>query len=719
MNSPSINEVLNKAFSLACFILGDRESAIRIVEEATGRLSVTTAAQGKRLYYKPTASPWISSKKAERYRNKVLFSEVHLLQRLIYVASEPAEKLKEQSFVANDAAEEQMLIHFIKHLVRITTRRNSFYVTLAINRLLYNYTTAETMETYNAVIQDPARVKDDYYYRSRKGVLMQELKKRFGSLLDVARGPRGEERFQASRQQGRLTDLVQECLSFFTPWDTNCLVPAGANLIVDGIAGLSSRGKQDEDKIEVDRIHAVLHPECYSRLIKLLGFDPPERRLETPHFFLSKDNNNGGAGSGGQRRNPSSLSDNELGEIKGHLDDQSAMRKKVAAGMLRILVDGREQARLTPSRSGSARFELEADAELIEVRSIINGVDLLLASHLFTHDESTNDREPDVTSIVLEGGQKVAITVTPTRDASKAIVDVTYRETALGRVASLYLKRLMPSSLIDGSPVAARWNPLRVPAMVLVIALLLLSGFGIVRFVRNRNSASSQPETATTNRQVNRPGNEASSAGRINNESSPGEAVAPPSSNARIDKGEQKNPDSTRTSPSVTGESARAAESGEPERSVKEPQKRETVARNPATSENSSPSESTTRESESTRSLPNSATAVPLTEVKSIYVEVLARGALGKRLREKMIASLSESNRFSATTTKDDADALLRITVVNSDAATAKVSVHAVLINARGIEIWQGARTRPNFEGSIDIVAADIVKGLLEDANAQ
>ena len=719
MNSPSINEVLNKAFSLACFILGDRESAIRIVEEATARLSVTTAAQGKRLYYKPTASPWISSKKAERYRNKVLFSEVHLLQRLIYVASEPAEKLKEESFVANDAAEEQMLIHFIKHLVRITTRRNSFYVTLAINRLLYNYTTAETMETYNAVIQDPARVKDDYYYRSRKGVLMQELKKRFGSLLDVARGPRGEERFQASRQQGRLTDLVRECLSFFTPWDTYCLVPAGVNLIVDGIAGLSSRGKQDEDKIEVDRIHAVLHPDCYSRLIKLLGFDPPERRLEAPHFFLSKDNNNGGAGSGGQRRNPSSLSDNELGEIKGHLDDQSAMRKKVAAGMLRILVDGSEQARLTPSRSGSARFELEADAELIEVRSIINGVDLLLASHLFTHDESAIDRGPDVTSIVLEGGQKVAITVTRTHDASKAIVDVTYRETALSRVASLYLKRLMPSSSIDGSPVAARWKPLRVPAMVLVIALLLLSGFGIVRFVRNRNSASSQPETATSNRQVNKPSNEASSAGRNHNETSPGEAVASPSSNARIDKTEQKNPDSTRTSPSVTGESARAAESGEQDRSVKEPQKRETVARNPATSENSSPTQSTTRDSDATRSLPNGATAVPLTEVKSIYVEVLARGALGKRVREKVIASLSESNRFSATATKDDADALLRITVVSSDAATAKVSVHAVLIDASGKEIWQGARTRANFEGSIDIVAADIVKGLLEDANAQ
>ena len=40
-------------------------------------------------------------------------------------------------------------------MVRITARRNSFYVTLGLSRLLYNYSTAETMELYNLIIQDP------------------------------------------------------------------------------------------------------------------------------------------------------------------------------------------------------------------------------------------------------------------------------------------------------------------------------------------------------------------------------------------------------------------------------------------------------------------------------------------------------------------------------------------------------------------------------------
>jgi hypothetical protein len=270
MQNRSIDELLNKAFSLASFILGSREDALRTVEEAMNRLNVTAVAQGKRLYYK--SSSWLDDEKADRYRNKVLFSELHLLQRLVYITAEPYEKEQEQRSVASDAGEETMLIHFIKHLVRITTRRNSFYVTLGLSRLLFNYTTSETMEVYNAVIQDPERVKDDYYYRSRKGVLMQEVKKRFGNLVEVVRGPRGEERFRASENQAKFSDLVTECLSFFTPWYTPCLVPAGGNPILDGIESLSSHGRQEEDKVEVDRIHAVLHPECHERLIDSLGF---------------------------------------------------------------------------------------------------------------------------------------------------------------------------------------------------------------------------------------------------------------------------------------------------------------------------------------------------------------------------------------------------------------------------------------------------------------
>src|SRR5689334_23835798 len=97
--------------------------------------------------------------------------------------------------------EEDLLVYFIKHLVRITTKRNAFYVTLGVSRLLHSYSTLETMEIYNAVIGEPERVKDDYYYRSRKAVLMHEMSQRFGQLIRACRQQTGEEGLET--QPGR------------------------------------------------------------------------------------------------------------------------------------------------------------------------------------------------------------------------------------------------------------------------------------------------------------------------------------------------------------------------------------------------------------------------------------------------------------------------------------------------------------------------------------
>ncbi|HEY0543899.1 MAG TPA: hypothetical protein VGC91_00770 [Pyrinomonadaceae bacterium] len=709
MNNLSIDELLNKAFSLACFILGDREHALRAVEEAMARLDVTTAAQGKRLYYKPSASSWLRPEKADRYRNKVLFSELHLLQRLVYIASEPYEERREQSVVANKGGEEEMLIHFIKHLARITTRRNSFYVTLGISRLLYNYTTAETMEVYNAVIQDPERVKDDYYYRSRKGVLMQEIKKRFGGLLEIARGPRGEERFHAAPEQTGFIELVKESLTFFTPWYTPCLVPAGVNPIMDGITGLESHGKDEEDRIEVDRIHAVLHPDCHGRLIKSLGFDEPERRLEVPHFFLSQDKGNGDGSRGGRgddRRHARGLSHNELDEIKGHLDGQSSRRKRAFAGLLRVVVDGSERARLDLSHTSSARFALDGDAELMEVRAMVNGDDLLLASHLFKHREPSDPAEN--ASIVLEGGQKVAITVSPATDETEAIVDVAYRETNPFRAFSLYLKQLTRTEKSG----RRAWSTGRVPALALAFALVALCAFGVVQFLRHRSRAS---ESIASQPKISQPGEENAAPVKNNDVTSPGAVVASPLATAapvEKDKSEPRKVSPRKNASASTPEVARANEQAQPK--LEQPGRRETLASRAP--EDGGTRDATPRrnapETGATRDTSNAVVAVPLSEVKKIYVEI--NGDAASDMREKLIESLRASNRFVSVESKDEADALMRVTV--KSAGGAQVSASVLVINARGETIWRGAGARGVFTGSNESVAGGIVKELLDVA---
>ena len=720
MNNPPIDEVLNKAFSLACFILDDRATAIQSVEKAMARLEVTTAAQGKRLYYKPAASDWVQGKKSERYRNKVFFGELHLLQRLIYIASEVFEKNREQTFTAGDAAEKEMLIHFVKHLIRITTRRNSFYVTLGINRLLYNYTTAETMETFNAVIQDPARVKDDYYYRSRKGVLMQELKNRFGSFLNVARGPRGEERFHASSPQTRFADLVKECLSVFTPWNTYCLVPAVGNPIVDGIPDFSSQGKQAEDKIEVDRIHAVLHPDCFERLIGMLGFDRPQERLEVPHFFLTGDSNATGSGPAARRESSTSLSSNELEEIKSHLDDQSARRKRDFAGMLRVLVDGKERARLTPSHSASTRFALDGDAELIEVRSMVNGDDLLLASHLFVNHELANEPNPEVSSIVLEGGQEVSIKISSLEGAGQTIVDVAYRQTGLLRSVISFFKR--PSQSSAGGPVGLRWSPARlVPLFVLGFLFLAFAALGTRQLLRQRNLESTKPVTETNNGQPVMPGSDPSRPPGTHGESSSGDDKAAPLASSPVDKrnGSQNGVASSGDAQLGSSQSPLKAGTNRSQPDSRERENRETVVRRPDPDERNTLSSKGNRPAtDTTRTINGEATVVPFSEVRKIYVEVTGDAASRLTARAKLIEALNGTAKLMSVDSKDEADALLKIKVTRLNSQSANVVARVTLINPRGETIWRGSDSRGTYQGSYESVAADIVKGLLDDASS-
>src|SRR5215470_8759519 len=468
-----IEESLARAFQLAYFIHGDRETALSIAAEALAKLEVAAAAQDKRLYYTPTGR----TARAERFRTKVSVSELHLLQRLVYVESEPYERQAEQAPGAESSDEEDMLIHFIKHLVRITIRRNSFYVTLGLGRLLHNYSTAETMEMYNVLVQDPGRVRDDYYYRSRKGRLMKELKERFGDRLSVTRGARGEERFQTDDAPGQNAELARECLREFTPWSTTCAIPAELDPYSEEIHDLAFDGSDPdrEHAIEVNRFHAALHPDCFAHLAAGLKFASPAERLSTPYFRMAKDKNHDQDRKPPRRsRRAPQLDEAELKAIKNALAERSSRRKTVAAGLLRVIVDGSERARLDLNRASRVRFETQECDELIEVRSA-DGI--LLATHLLSQDDLSEAAPQERSSIVLEGGQRISFSTVKNADGETAgaTIDLSYRETRLSRAAALYLRRLcFTAGDLWREPRSAAWKPALTFAALMIVALGLI-----------------------------------------------------------------------------------------------------------------------------------------------------------------------------------------------------------------------------------------------------
>jgi hypothetical protein len=405
--------MLRRAFQLSYFVHGKRELAVQIATAAMSKLNAAAVAQNKRSYYKPGSRSRVPGSKAIRPRTKVSLSELHLLQRLVYVESELYERQGEQ--IMNAAIDEEMLItHYVKHLISITLMRNSFHVTLGMSRLLYNYTTAESMRIYDLIIQDPERAKDDAYWRARKARLMRELKERFGQLK-VVRGLYGEERFETLEDSTRYLKLVNRCLQMFTPWDTSCPLP-GSGAAPVKIEALTFHGSDpdEEHQIEVARMHAVIHPDCYERLAAGLGLAHPAKRLDIPKFFPTSGGEDDPRSDRHQTAEPT---EDELTRMRRELDDQSARRKRSGgANRLRVIVDGVERTVLGVDRNcNEVSFDVEEGSKLIEVRTRCEEGDLLLAIHALDYDDTAPTADPSRYSTEYGSGQKICFTISSLR----------------------------------------------------------------------------------------------------------------------------------------------------------------------------------------------------------------------------------------------------------------------------------------------------------------
>jgi hypothetical protein len=651
MNDAS-NQIMERAFKLAYFILGEAEPSVRVAAQALSKLEVTVSAQDKRLYYNPAGRS-----KSPGLRTKVFLNELHLLQRLVYLESEPYERRQE----ADDSralCEEEMVIRFIKHLVRITLKRNSFYVALGINRLLHNYTTAEAMNIYNIVVQDPDRVRDDYYYRSRKKQLMREMQERFGELIRSLRGHRGEERFEQGDDQSKHLDITEKCLKTFTPWDTTCVLPATIDPTSDELRSLSfkSSDPDQEHPVELNRIHSVTHPSCYARLAGALRFDPPDRKLSVPRFFT-----NSGEQGGGPRRNRNEepdLSLDDAAAIASALNQAAGRRRRVSAGMLSVTVDGTERARLDTRSSRAVQLKVEEGAELIEVHARDKNGVVLLAAHLLEHDE-VSAGVVRTSSITLEGGQRLSFSVSLNRTSAGILddvtVDVSYKETSPARAALSLL-----------TPVASRWlspivEPPRARILVPIAALVLIAGLGVI-FLLFRPGVDNK-SIVTLTEETSRPAPE---------RPAPSPQPTQPA-NVEDDKGKLI---------------------------AKGPNERPVPGR---------------RTSEVIRSEVTPFTAASLASVRQVHVDPLGDDPAAGELREQLIAALNGS--VKATTDRENADAVFKGALVRTKRSqtAAVIVINLQLVNQNGNIIWS-ARTREQasqFDSAK--VASRVIKRLVSD----
>ncbi len=695
------DEWLDRAFRLAFFLHGERETAKKIALAAMNKLETASTAQFKRLYYTPTGR---STSKA--VRSRVSLGDLQLLQRLVLVESEVYERRREEE---GNVCERSLLTFFIKHLVRISLKRNSFYVTLAIARILHNYPTADAMEIYNVVVQDPERVHDDYYYRSRKGVLMKELKARFGDLLEVVKANRGEERFSSSTTNGReLVETANKCLVTLTPWNSSCAIPEKFDPFTDLIKSFhfDKNDPDEEHRTELNRIHAALHPDCFGRLTQALDLSSPRDAMEVPKFMITENQANT---NNDHWNDPPSLDQDELKQIKALLSAQAASRRAATAGFLRVIADGSQIGLIDAASSAPRKFELGDEVELIEVYAE-DGT--LLATHILNFGDLRNGRLSQ--AITLEGGQKLSFSADPTLDdfgeVSKVGLSINYEETSWQKRFAATLNSVLSFPMLKSAlslgalllAIAIGWLLLRDSEPVLVVD----------REIKQVDGVNALPPSVPDNNE------QFVANGRNENEvKEPIEEAPrqPDTANASRPKSESRKERSPKLESPVPPSQQMANRSPAVRNEIDE----DGILRLPMRDRNQRLPEDL-RRNEAVRSYRRPIDGKSLSEIRSLYLETSGDHVLGKQVAEKLANSLSQIINLSVTSDKELADAALKLYVRHEsdvdDPDEKTVTVIVRLVNAKGYVVYPNRKGVSGWKyvGTINKlpgrIASDLIK---------
>jgi hypothetical protein len=450
------------AYELAYFIHLDKDTACFVAEDALDHLHMML---GKHETLR-TPSRLLGGffKRRERrssVRRTIKLNELQMLQWLVYHHSESWERETEKCDGLYSPIEEDMIVRYLKHLVFITLRPGSFYVNLAVGQFLHQFDLRQTRLLCDILTQtDSARMKCMGYIGKQRLELLRKIDERFDGMIHTLKTPRGERQIVTQPTSQYVFELANECLRRFTPWETDCIIESGFD--ATDISELYYSGADtDEDRLEMDRIHTVVDPDCFARLLDGLrryARDLPDDSVDKGCHFDSSSQlaipaflNFSNAPSRGHRHRPPALTKADYIRLRRTLDARSRRRKRFTPDRLFVYVDGTDTQSIDLRIANHVEFSIGPETGVIEVVGN-DGKPLTLATLLVEFDRiPIGGRFRD--EVVLEGGQKTEIELIPQRDASgrldSAQVLVNYSEPRLTRFMLRPTSEDEPESSVD------------------------------------------------------------------------------------------------------------------------------------------------------------------------------------------------------------------------------------------------------------------------------
>ena len=398
-------EIWEKAFQLAFFIICDRSKAYQITQQAMDKLGAQRSREKRRAYWRGRDNK-LNIRKISR-------SEIDILQWLVYLESEELEMQQEQNALQTEV---DLVVRYIKHLVQLTTAASSFYVNVGLNRLLRNYSTPEVQQVYELTTD---RYPASEEYRKVKGRLMNSLIERFDRYIRIRTSEYREQKFDTYEDQEQWRSVVEACLDAFTPWSSwECCLPdkIGAHIGKPGTGVRLPGGFNDPDKSETSKCHWFIHSPCYGELTRRLHLEPPAERLYVPRFLFE--------GGGGKHmdqasfiRNAAPLTEPERKKLKHAVEAAATQRQRAPMRRLKIVAHGRICAYLSPAKNDSGQFDISDGTKLLEVHSEMSGTDIVLATHWIDYTEWNGIAAGEYT-IALKNRRELLFRIMPAKAES-------------------------------------------------------------------------------------------------------------------------------------------------------------------------------------------------------------------------------------------------------------------------------------------------------------
>ncbi|HLJ25422.1 MAG TPA: hypothetical protein VKY85_01810 [Candidatus Angelobacter sp.] len=399
---PGCDDLLERAFQLAYFIVQDRSVAIEVVDRARKRLTAEQSREKKRLY-------WRHRRLKQKIR-RITRDGQDALQWLIYLESERYERLEEQK---GRPSKRSLGVRYIKSIVQMTSNISCFYVAVGLHRILHNYTTPDIQAAYELFTEDFAGGEK---YRRVKRALMQKLARRFSGFITIRQWDNQELRFDVDEKQQDWAGLASSCLEMFTPWSTRnaCLPPvASATALRNGsLSATSSRGAQPGvDVEEMKKCHIFIHPPCFDELTRRLKLAPRPARLAMPRFTMSQDRRFEDE-SPWETGSAPPLTSEERAVLTQPSETGQPHHLQKSPQLLTITADGVPCAQLDLSHETRKQWKIDEGTRLIEFCAENTGTTQVLAMHWVDYTDTDGIAAGEHT-IAMGSGRELVLKTVP------------------------------------------------------------------------------------------------------------------------------------------------------------------------------------------------------------------------------------------------------------------------------------------------------------------